>query len=515
MTFKIGETPNDDVLANLPFPALVIDEQGQRIWWNRRWDGLSLDAKTDDAKAAMQKVIQIGLHSIKSAPESRKQYTTIPENLRPHLGGAYEGVFIARMDDNGSGSDHFYMSLMDIPRLNDSFWRVWEAMSSIADEERLFSMFYWNIYRNEDGRLYFHSSDYRANGGFELNCAVDEMPDRFEFVNHAEYRQFLLDLAEGRAEGESRIVAHARTPLGRDRYFETIGAPTPKDPRLLASGLAIDVTAMVQARQAQEQSAHLGAVRFAMTGVAHELNNMLTSVYASVEMLGFEFPDDPSSPQRKELDRLTADLKRGQKISQSLMKLAALASTPPAIVSPDYVAMKPNGVSTHSLQRIVDSVAVIARQVEFTHEIQIDGFPVLRDVDEERLSGAVVNLALNALKAISQKAEDAPEGYVGRLQLRIEGHGARPNEWPPDDKDDPCKHGCLQITLEDNGIGMSEEVRQRCTEPFFSTDAEHGNGMGMSETLALAMATKGSLHVKSKEGEGTRVMIFLPAPEPL
>lgn len=513
MTIETRDLPNDELLASLPYPALVIDGSQRQVWQNRRWAKLTIE-DDPESEAALQEVIQIAMHSIRSAPESRKQYTTIPDYLREHLRHGFEGVFIAKMDEHRTGADHFYVSLMDIPRMDDSFWRVWDVMATVADEERLFSMFYWNVYRHEDGRPHFYASDFRPNGGFEIDCDLDDLPTRFEFVNYVKYRQYLLDLIEGRAEGKRQIIAHARTPLGRDRYFETIGEATPNDPRLLASGLSIDVTAMVQVREAQEQTARLQATSFSLSGVAHALNNVLTSCYASVDMLGYEISEDEADPQRKELNRLSADLKRGQHISQALMRLAARGSSLPSVIGPDYRAPKSSGVTAHSLQRIADAVEAIAHRVELTSEIEIDGIPTFHDVDEERLAGAVLNIALNAIRAISEKTDTAPAPFAGRLSLKIESHGARPQDWPLEDTEDPCKYGCLQITIEDNGIGMSDEIANRCTEPFFTTDAEHGSGLGLSETLALAMATKGSLKVTSQEGVGSKVMIFLPAPTP-
>jgi CheY-like chemotaxis protein len=69
------------------------------------------------------------------------------------------------------------------------------------------------------------------------------------------------------------------------------------------------------------------------------------------------------------------------------------------------------------------------------------------------------------------------------------------------------------IRVKDSGTGMSESVRQRCLEPFFSTKGEHGTGLGLSMVHGIIERHRGKLAIESTPGEGTTFIISLPLAE--
>ncbi len=66
------------------------------------------------------------------------------------------------------------------------------------------------------------------------------------------------------------------------------------------------------------------------------------------------------------------------------------------------------------------------------------------------------------------------------------------------------------LEVEDTGIGMTDNVRARCLEPFFSTKAETGSGLGLSVAYGIVQRHDGSLDIRSQVGHGTTVCIHLP-----
>ena len=94
------------------------------------------------------------------------------------------------------------------------------------------------------------------------------------------------------------------------------------------------------------------------------------------------------------------------------------------------------------------------------------------------------NLVFNAVDAM-------PEGGVLTLRVRREEG-----------------FGILEIV--DTGTGMTEEVRRRCTEPFFSTKGDRGTGLGLPMVFEIAQQYGGSIEIATKLGEGTRFIIRLP-----
>jgi len=65
--------------------------------------------------------------------------------------------------------------------------------------------------------------------------------------------------------------------------------------------------------------------------------------------------------------------------------------------------------------------------------------------------------------------------------------------------------------VSDTGIGMTEDVRQRCLEPFFSTKGERGSGLGLAMVYGTVKRHRGTLDLDSSVGVGTKVAICFPA----
>ena len=66
------------------------------------------------------------------------------------------------------------------------------------------------------------------------------------------------------------------------------------------------------------------------------------------------------------------------------------------------------------------------------------------------------------------------------------------------------------ISIQDNGVGMSEETKSHIFEPFFSTRKGYGTGLGLSITYGIVKKLGGNVEVQSEEGEGSTFTVFLP-----
>jgi signal transduction histidine kinase len=72
------------------------------------------------------------------------------------------------------------------------------------------------------------------------------------------------------------------------------------------------------------------------------------------------------------------------------------------------------------------------------------------------------------------------------------------------------RDGKAVITISDTGIGMSEDVRQRCFEPFFTTKGRKGTGMGLATAYGVVRGYGGEIDIQSEVGKGTTVTIVVP-----
>jgi signal transduction histidine kinase len=74
-----------------------------------------------------------------------------------------------------------------------------------------------------------------------------------------------------------------------------------------------------------------------------------------------------------------------------------------------------------------------------------------------------------------------------------------------------CRQGdAVELRIKDSGTGMSEEVRQHCLEPFFSTKGKRGTGLGLSMVFGIVQGHGGSLDIQSELGKGTIFKLRLP-----
>ena len=108
--------------------------------------------------------------------------------------------------------------------------------------------------------------------------------------------------------------------------------------------------------------------------------------------------------------------------------------------------------------------------------------------DESELREALINLIFNAIDAL-------PQGGTITIRARPDGDGVR-------------------VELADTGVGMSDEIRRRCLEPFFSTKGQQGSGLGLSLVNAIIERHRGTLAIESRPGAGTTIVMRFPSGTP-
>ena len=111
-------------------------------------------------------------------------------------------------------------------------------------------------------------------------------------------------------------------------------------------------------------------------------------------------------------------------------------------------------------------------------------------VDKAQFQAAIINLVLNARDAM-------PSGGAITIDVRRRQNIAA-SDW-------------VDVTVEDNGIGMTEDIRRQAFDPFFTVKEDGaGHGMGLSQVQEFVRQSGGRIEISSDMGEGTRVRIRLP-----
>jgi signal transduction histidine kinase len=135
-------------------------------------------------------------------------------------------------------------------------------------------------------------------------------------------------------------------------------------------------------------------------------------------------------------------------------------------------------------------------------EAQLTNEPLSVQADETQLQQVVMNLCLNARDAIQTHLAADPTRQQGRILVRTEAvcnrgeNGSAQKHW-------------VRLLVEDNGPGMTDQVRARIFDPFFSTK-EHGTGLGLAVVLQIVEGCGGRVEVSTQPGAGARFEVWLP-----
>jgi len=232
-----------------------------------------------------------------------------------------------------------------------------------------------------------------------------------------------------------------------------------------------------QLRQAQKMEA-IGRLA---GGVAHDFNNILTSIVASASLAKEELPVGHKA--RADLEQICVDSGRASELTRQLLACARKQVLSPKVVDIDCVV---EGVAK-MLQRLLG--ASITLEMRLTSKAQVF-------IDEGQLEQVLLNLAVNARDAM-------PDG--GRLIISTEAQA-------PTRKDGNGVGGThVLLSVRDDGSGIPADVLPQIFEPFFTTKgAEQGTGLGLATCHGIVAQAGGDITVHSKVGEGTTFEIRLP-----
>jgi len=224
------------------------------------------------------------------------------------------------------------------------------------------------------------------------------------------------------------------------------------------------------------RSAKLASMGELVAGVAHEINNPLTGILMFAS-LSSKTPDLPQQV-KDNLDLIVSETGRCAKIVRGLLEFAR-ESFPEK--KPDSI----NGIIEHTLE-------LISHQIIFQDvDIRYSGEKNLPDIelDADQIQQVFFNMFINAAQAM-------PSGGSLIITTKLLE-----------------KTKEVEIVVEDTGAGISQENLDKIFDPFFSTKAQKGFGLGLSVSYGIINNHGGHVDVKSREGEGTRFTIYLPTEE--
>jgi signal transduction histidine kinase/ActR/RegA family two-component response regulator len=252
---------------------------------------------------------------------------------------------------------------------------------------------------------------------------------------------------------------------------------------LLASLIGREIAHRRRIEAATAQSQKLEALGQFTGGIAHDFNNMLTAVLGNLELARRRLADHP---MLKHIDRAYDAAQRGAKLTGQLLAFARKQH-----MTPRAADVNPVIEATQELIR-----TTLGGTIEMRMRLRRELWPAL--IDPTQIEMALVNLALNARDAM-------PNG--GTLSIETANLPAADARLPQGH--DAADH--VMIEVRDTGSGMSEAVRSRVMEPFFTTKPPgQGTGLGLSQVHGVVTQLGGALTIDSALGAGTTARMLLP-----
>jgi signal transduction histidine kinase/CheY-like chemotaxis protein len=240
------------------------------------------------------------------------------------------------------------------------------------------------------------------------------------------------------------------------------------------------IAAREKAEMALRQAQKMEALGQLTGGVAHDFNNLLMAASSGLELMG-------RAKDQERRDRLAEGMRnaldRGAQITQQLLAFSRRTPINSEVLKLDEHIDKLASLLDHSLRENVSVRFALPRDLWAV------------DVDVSQFDVAVLNLAVNAKDAM-------PHGGLVCITAvnrtgALEGRDA------------------VEISVQDEGVGMDPEAVEKAFEPFFTTkEVGRGTGLGLSQVYGFVQSAGGTVSISSTSDAGTTISMLLPRSMP-
>jgi PAS domain S-box-containing protein len=253
-------------------------------------------------------------------------------------------------------------------------------------------------------------------------------------------------------------------------------------------GAAMDITEKKNVEEELFQVYKMEAIGQLAGGIAHDFNNMLAGIMGNAEMLQFKLSNESSL-----LVNVENILKASEHASHLTSQLLSFAR------KGQYQRVS---VSIHRIVSDVVSILESTIDKKITIEQSLKANPNTVVGDPTQIQNAILNLAINARDAIIKQS--------GKIIISTETLTLTKDYVEKFRKD--IKAGqYVVISITDNGMGMTDEVKKHLFEPFFTTkEPGKGTGLGLASIYGTVKSHNGIIDVYSEAGTGTTMKIYLP-----
>lgn len=286
------------------------------------------------------------------------------------------------------------------------------------------------------------------------------------------------DITREKAAEKQMALALEEDIVSRNALMSSL-----EDNNRIRQQLADKLTEQKRTQSLLVQSAKMASIGMLAGGVAHEINNPLTGVLNNVQLIKIMAQEKGGCPVdefKTLLDVIEESAKRCTRITGALLSFSRTSQ---------------GLLESVTINDIIEKAVILIE-----HELKLQNIVIRRDFDlavphikgdGQLLQQVIFDLVHNAQWAIKQKHEQRGEIFIKTSFLQ----------------DDHCVEVCVQ----DNGIGISRENLNHMFEPFFTTKpAGEGTGLGLSIIYDIIQKHNGTIKVESESGQGACFKVTLP-----
>ena len=242
----------------------------------------------------------------------------------------------------------------------------------------------------------------------------------------------------------------------------------------------VELRARMEAQRSAEnrliQAAKLAAVGEMAAGIAHELNNPLTSVTGFAELALEGMPEE--SETHADLEMVLREALRARDVVRRLL---------------DFARQSESTRTRASLNKVIEDVVALSRHLIHTSgvilSLKLEEELPWASVDVNQMKQVLLNLVHNALQAM-------PNG--GEMEIKTQTASLHHRDW-------------VNVSVRDTGVGIPQLEQARIFEPFYTTKGDQGGtGLGLSVTYGIVTDHGGHIDVESQPGSGSKFTVWLP-----
>ena len=319
----------------------------------------------------------------------------------------------------------------------------------------------------------------------------------------------LRSLKGATLKGEVSVMTRAEG--GDQRYVRVSSSPFDTDAGEICCVLVIDdVSEQEKNRQQVERTSRLDALGQLTGGIAHDFNNLLATVQYALQLATHEGGEHQ---RQLYLETAIKSVERGSHLTKRLLAFAK---------------QQPGLAKSGKVNEIVSEFQKLAAPL-IEANIRLDFVIADPDLwvycDLPQLENALLNMVLNARDAILRSGHGNHITVLARGLNELDEDVTLQREHPNtyiakglyaehcstsrDGSDVAYRY--VELSVMDNGPGMTSDVKRRAIDPFFTTKKTNsGTGLGLSMVYGFVQQSNGELRIYSEPGHGTAVRILLP-----